>query len=285
MIDDHLRRQDGVITVAQARRCGLSVDAVNRRVRRGRWRRCAPGVYFVDDRPFTNASRIRASVWACGPNAVASGEAAVWWHGLTESAPDVVEVTVPKTTRLRSKKGVDLRRRDLMPADIVEHRRLRLTALPLTVLEAAVGRNGARIMDTALQTRLNLSELQAAHLRNAGRRGAPIARDLLQAAATGARSEAERLLIDLLNAAQISGWYANHPVGGYSVDVAFPAIKVAIEVDGWAFHSSHADFVADRRRQNKLALMGWQVLRFTWLDLTEQPERVIAEIQRAISGA
>jgi len=30
-------------------------------------------------------------------------------------------------------------------------------------------------------------------------------------------------------------------------------------------------------------LLGWKVLRFTWLDLTEYPQRVIAEIEHAIS--
>jgi very-short-patch-repair endonuclease len=31
-------------------------------------------------------------------------------------------------------------------------------------------------------------------------------------------------------------------------------------------------------------LMGWQVLRFTWLDLTEYPGRVLATIHAAISA-
>ena len=31
--------------------------------------------------------------------------------------------------------------------------------------------------------------------------------------------------------------------------------------------------------------MGYQVLRFTWLDLTEYPERVIDEVQFAIRRA
>ncbi|HEX2284499.1 MAG TPA: type IV toxin-antitoxin system AbiEi family antitoxin domain-containing protein, partial [Mycobacterium sp.] len=60
MLDDYLRRQDGVLTLAQAKRAGLSQDAVNRRLRSGRWRRCSPGVYFVNDRPFTDAARVRA---------------------------------------------------------------------------------------------------------------------------------------------------------------------------------------------------------------------------------
>ena len=105
---------------------------------------------------------------------------------------------------------------------------------------------------------------------------------LLQAAGSGARSEAERILVRLLEQAGITGWKTNYPAGGYRIDVAFPDQKVAIETDGWAFHSDVADFVADRNRQNKLALLGWQVLRFTWWDLVEQPERVIAEIRRAI---
>ncbi len=63
MLSDYLRDQDGVITLAQARDAGLSQRAVQYRVRTGRWRRCAVGVYFVDDRPFTDAARVRAAVW------------------------------------------------------------------------------------------------------------------------------------------------------------------------------------------------------------------------------
>lgn len=88
----------------------------------------------------------------------------------------------------------------------------------------------------------------------------------------------------MLRRAGITGWVTNYPVGRYRVDVGFPRAKVAIEVDGWAFHSDQTDFQQDRVRQNEIALMGWQVLRFTWLDLTEYPDRVIALIRSAISA-
>ncbi len=104
----------------------------------------------------------------------------------------------------------------------------------------------------------------------------------MRAASDGARSEAERLLVKLLREAGITGWRTNYPIGGYKVDVAFPKQKVAIEVDGWAFHSDPEAFAKDRKRQNNIALLGWKVLRFTWLDLTEYPQRVIAEIKDAI---
>jgi very-short-patch-repair endonuclease len=122
-----------------------------------------------------------------------------------------------------------------------------------------------------------------AHLRNKGRYGSAAARRLLQAADDGAQSEAERLLIRLLKSAGINGWKANYPVAGYKVDVGFTACKVALEADGLAFHSNSDDFHNDRVRQNAISLAGWQVLRFTWLDLTEYPDRVIATVRRAIS--
>jgi very-short-patch-repair endonuclease len=284
VIEDLLRDHDGVITLAQARGVGLGDDAVNRRVRSGRWLRCSPGVFFADDRPFTDASRMRVAVWSYGPKATASGLAAAWWHGVSHFAPDVVEVTVPRVSNHRRRQGIRTRRRDLAPRDVVVRNGLRVTALPLTVVEAAARRGGgARLMDSALQRHVELPQLWRAHLRNKGRHGSPAARRLLQAASDGARSEAERLLAKLLRDNGITGWKANFPLAGYKVDVAFPKPKVAIETDGWAFHNSQEDFQNDRERQNKIALLGWQVLRFTWLDLTEYPQRVLAEIRFAIA--
>lgn len=282
MLDDLLRSQDGVITLAQARTIGLSAQAVMRRARSGRWRRCGPGVYFANDRQFTDAARIRSAVWSYGSRATASGLAAAWWLGATRYAPQIVEVTVPRTGNGRRRPGTRLRRRDLAPADIIERSGLRVTALPLTLIEAAVRlRDGAKLLDAALQRDVELAQLWRVHLRNKGRHGAPGARRLLHAASDGARSEAERLLVKLLKGAGVTGWQTNYPVSGYRVDVAFPDAKVAIEVDGWAFHSDAETFVKDRRRQNVIALLGWQVLRFTWLDLTEHPDRVLAEIKLA----
>lgn len=285
MLESYLRRQDGVITLAQSRRAGLSDSAVRRRVRSGQWRRHGPGIYFAADRPFTDAARIRATVWSYGIHAAASGLAAAWWLGLVATAPEVVEVTVPRNSHGRSHAGSRVRRRNLSPADIVERGWLRVTAPALTVLEAAVRpRGGPAIMDSALQRQLGLPQLQRTHLRNKGRYGSAAADRLLTAASSGARSHAERLLIQLLEQARISGWQANYPVAGYRVDIAFPLQKVAVELDGWAFHSNPEAFQTDRLRQNQIALNGWQVLRFTWLDLTETPNRVVAQICASISA-
>ncbi|MET0703978.1 MAG: type IV toxin-antitoxin system AbiEi family antitoxin domain-containing protein, partial [Mycobacterium sp.] len=137
MLNDFLRDHDGVITLSQALDCGLSRSAINRRVQSGHWRRCSTGVYFVDDRPFTAAARIRAAVWSYGDRAVASGLAAAWWHQLTGTAPAIVEVTIPRNSHGRSRPGTRVRRRDLNPDDVVERQSLRVTTMELTAIEAA----------------------------------------------------------------------------------------------------------------------------------------------------
>jgi very-short-patch-repair endonuclease len=66
------------------------------------------------------------------------------------------------------------------------------------------------------------------------------------------------------------------------VDIAFPRLRIAIEVDGWAFHHSQDRFQRDRTRQNHLVTLGWTVLRFTWSDLVDRPGYVIAAIRRIV---
>jgi predicted transcriptional regulator of viral defense system len=179
MLEQLLRDHDGVITLAQAQHAGLNRQAVYRRVRSGRWRRCSPGVYFVDDRLFTDRARIRAAVWGYGPRATASGLAAAWWHEITRYPPETVEVTVPAVSNPRRRYALRTRRRDLDPADCVTRHGLRVTALPLTVLEAATRRGGGmKIVDAARTPKRNGFWSVCC-----GRRGSPASRSTSASAA------------------------------------------------------------------------------------------------------
>lgn len=61
------------------------------------------------------------------------------------------------------------------------------------------------------------------------------------------------------------GWEprAQHEVAGYSIDVAIPQARVAIESDGFDHHSKNVDLERDHERQNDLVAAGWVPLRYS----------------------
>jgi very-short-patch-repair endonuclease len=101
----------------------------------------------------------------------------------------------------------------------------------------------------------------------------------------GAAADSERVLHRLLRRAGVRGWIPNHPVwvGGSLlgvIDVAIPARRIAIEVDGMAYHTDVDRFQRDRSKHNALTALGWTVLRFTWADLTQRPDYVTGMLRR-----
>jgi very-short-patch-repair endonuclease len=279
-----LARQDGLITDAQARRHGFTERTLRRRVRLDGWARVAPGVLLAAGHPWTDRARVRAvGLWA-DRRGVLSGPAAAWWHGMLTAAPERVEVTVPRHRGLRTRDGVRVRRRDLDRCDVVDADGLALTAKALTALEtAAAVPDGSAFLDRALQRHVAFGPVYQAYCRNLGAYGGARITDLLVPAADRADSAAERVIVKLLRDAGVTGWEVGVPFGPWTIDVAFPDVKVAVEVDGWAWHVDVDRFRADRHKGNALARAGWTVLRFTWHDLVKRPGYVLAEIRAALA--
>ena len=289
LIEELADSRDGVVTLDQALRAGMTPRQVQYRVRSGRWIRLHPGVYLVGRREPGQRAATRATVAWAGSGAVASGLTAAWWWGLRDWAPAATEVTVPWRRARQPPPDVVLRRRDLDPVDLAVRRRLPVTALPLTVLDAAsaLGADSSRsLVDRALQRWVTSAELHAAYCRALGQRGSPWLGRLLQEALDRACSQAERRAHSLLKRSKIDGWLANYRVvvagTEYWLDIAFVERRLAIEIDGWAWHSDVDRFVLDRRRQNALMGAGWTVLRFTWHDLTSRPQAVVVEIRAVL---
>jgi very-short-patch-repair endonuclease len=277
-----LARQDGLVTDVQAVELGMTARTLRRRAQRDGWTRVAPGVLLAGGHPWTDRARLRAvALWA-GRRGVLSGPAAAWWHGMRQAAPELVELTVARRCGLRDRDGVQIRHRDLDRRDVVAVGGLGLTAKPLTALETAAV-DGSAFLDRALQRHVGFPAVYAAYCRNLGAyRGAQIA-ELLIAAADRADSAAERVIIGLLRDAGITGWEVGVPFGPWTIDVAFPGAKVAVEVDGWAWHVDVDRFRSDRRKGNALTNAGWMVLRFTWHDPVQRPGYVVAEIRAALA--
>ncbi|MGW5524969.1 DUF559 domain-containing protein [Gordonia sp. NPDC003950] len=275
---------DGVLTARDFRKDGLDRAAVHRLVRTGDLIVVARGVHRVSTYPMTMRTRIRMTTHRAGVRAIVSGHAAAWWWDAIDTPPSTITVTVPLGHRCAIP-GATIRHRRLNSKDVTQHCGLAVTGLALSVLEAGV-ESGIELVDAALlHNKVTEDALRAAYDRRRGCEDAAAMGMLLDGIGSGARSVAEREAVRLLRAAGIEGWIANHPVPPYKIDFAFVAKRVAVEIDGMAFHRDAHAFQRDRRRRNDLIAAGWNVLNFTWADIVERPEYVIARIRQALADA
>jgi hypothetical protein len=248
-IDGFLASHDGVISLVQARSCGMSDDQVARKVASGEWVRRARAVYFAIAWAWTPAARVRVAAEWVRPAGTLVGVAAAWWLDLGVVSPHPITVALPPGSSRRPPSGVSLVQRDLR-GDRLSHRGLWVTGRPLTTLDAAValGREGQAFLDRVLQRGLvTLDELRVTQSRHLGRRGSAAAHRLLVQAGDHAASEPERRVIALLRRGGVTGWVVNRAVTltsgqEYVLDLAFPEVRFALEVDGWAFHSTRDHF-------------------------------------------
>ena len=178
----------------------------------------------------------------------------------------------------------------LDPSGVAHRYRLPVTGRAAAALDHLIGLSrveATAFADRALQRRwLDPADLSCRLAQP--HRGNVLLRKVVATLQLGAEAESERVLQRLLRAHRLDGWRSNYPVlvNGViraRIDLAFPAQRLAIEVDGFAYHSDRDRFQRDRTRQNELMLLGWTVLRFTWADLTRQPEQVVQQIKLALA--
>ncbi|AZZ83093.1 hypothetical protein C5O27_20200 [Gordonia alkanivorans] len=280
----HALARDGVVTIAEALEFGMTKSGVHRRVDSGLWTPQSRGVYTLADHPVTARTRARLAVAEVGRGAALSGLGAAWWHGIVEDPPKKLTVTAPRSRHAKSVDGVRIRYRALEDAETVTRDDLLVTSLPLSVLEASVEKDSTVLDAALLLRRVSIEQLRTAAKRRRRRADAPGIASLIAGVEEGARSEAERLAVDLLRQGGVEGFVSNHPVEGYFVDVAFPEQMLAVEIDGMAYHRDAETFQRDRRRRNDLIAQGWTVLNFTWADLKERPGYVVDRVRQALDA-
>ncbi|SHG01288.1 Very-short-patch-repair endonuclease [Jatrophihabitans endophyticus] len=286
------RPQAGVISHAQLRRCGVSASTVARMTASGELTRLSRGVHVLGGAPLTWQARLWAAVLATD-GVLGSFTAGRLWGVRDDPADgDAVHVVVPGDRHVVAPQGVRLRRHDLLAGQTrirsglpVLDRRGTVVAL----LRELPFTQATRLADRALQRGwIERSTCTAALTREPRIRGNPQLRRIAAQLADGAAAESERVLHRLLRRAGIRGWTPNQEVWHAGellgvVDVAFPLHRLAVEVDGMAYHVDVDRFRRDRSRQNGLVALGWTVLRFTWADLTERPGYVIASIRAMLT--
>jgi very-short-patch-repair endonuclease len=245
------------------------------------------GVYLASAAPMTFEARLWAALLATR-GALARSTAGRLW-GVIDEDDGQVHVVVPHARRIAVPRGVSVHRK-VLPADVIVDKNGRdLTSQAWTVLDLVSTlpyREASRLADRAIQRRWISARDCEQRLRDHARcPGNGQLRKIAAMTTDGAAAHSERVLHRLLRRAGVRRWLPNHEVWSAGeliavVDVAIPSLRLAIEVDGMAYHVDVDRFRRDRSRQNALVALGWTVLRFTWADLVERPGYVIATILR-----
>jgi very-short-patch-repair endonuclease len=247
-------------------------------------------VYRVGGAPDTWEQRV---LCACllGLAIASHRTAAALWR-LDRFTEHLVEVSVDRWRRFERPGVVVHESLDLDRIEPVERRGIPCTPLDRTILDLGAVMRFAEydlmVQRVVASGRISWQELLAVLVKHArrGRDGAGRLRAVLDErygivpAGSDFEVLVERLLVDhglpkpvrQHEVRSAKGWFIAR------VDLAYPERKIAIELDGRAFHSDAEAFERDRERQNQLVLRGWTVLRFTWKQLLDEPGRIVQTV-------
>jgi very-short-patch-repair endonuclease len=277
-VEELAARQHGVFALWQVE---LSADAARRRVERGKVRRIHRGVYAVGLGRLTKPGSHMAAVLAYGPDAVLSHRAAADHLGLRFSASAAIDVTVPRRGA-KSRKGIRVHYGRVKPVNVDA---IPCTTVARTILDCAEILPAYAIenmIDRAEQ--LQTFDLRAIEAELNGRRGAKGIRGVLKTYKPdpGTRNDFERLLLRICRGAGIRDPEMNVMVEGEERDLVWREERVIAEADGRERHNPTRQFEEDRRKDQDVA-GEWIVLRFTWRQLTTDPQRVARRIAAVLT--
>jgi len=280
-------RQDNVITLDQLLGAGLGRGAVAHRLEARTIQRMHRTVYLLGAAPPTPMARARGAVLAVGDAAALSHRSAAELYGLLPAASGDVDVTVVGSNP-GVHPGIRLHRpRALAPIDVVTMGGMRITSVARTICDLAATESSAEVehaFQEALYRRIVTPGALAAVLgREPARRGAPAIRALIRDPRL-TRSQRERLLLKLIDQAQLPRPVTNVRTLGHLVDVLWPNERLIVEFDGWRAHGHRRAFETDRKRDQILVAAGYRVVRITDRQLLDEPVAVVARIAQALRG-
>jgi very-short-patch-repair endonuclease len=286
--------QYGVFSREQAMRCRVSDDVIRRRVEAGIWERVDSGIYRVVG---SVSSWRQALMIVCfyfqATSIVSHGSAGAFWAmpGFVKKLP--IEYIAERT---RSR---DVRRPGahwigpIPESDVQVVEMIRVTTPARTLLDVSQETPNQRLeeaLDDALRRRLVRIKRLRDQLEAAGRRpGVAKLRALLDArdpAARAPESVLETKVARILRKARIPSLVAQHDIVAEGrlvarVDFAIPTARIAIEADGYGWHSGRAHWQRDLRRRNALTNLGWRVIHVTWDDL-KRPQAIVDQVEQAL---
>lgn len=293
VLDAWLAAHHGVVGRAQMAEIGFGRRQIDRLVAQERLVPLASGIYRS---PAHTVGRHQLMAAAClaEPRAAITSTTAGSALGLRAMRDRRVHALVPHEAKLVIPGVVTHRSRLLGPEDLAPRRSdgIRFTTTARTVVEAAavigVRRTVSVIEQVLAERRVTLPALVAADRRlfHPRRRGSVVFRQGLASKASWrgvARSELEITVREAIRQGGLPQPVVNHrvrlPTGEpYELDLAWLEWKVAVEVDHPFWHDGVVESTRDKRRDRKLLLHGWRVVRFPEAEITGHLPELIEDL-------
>jgi very-short-patch-repair endonuclease len=279
--------QHGVVTRAQLFELGLSSQAVDHRLRRGRLHRVHRGVYAVGRPELTRHGVLIAAVLSCGPGAVLSHEHAGEVIGIRKRRAGPIEVTVPAGA-MRSRPGVRVHRQRLSDHDVTHRHGIPVTSLVRTLVDLAqrltAGELEAAVNEADKLDLVDPERLRAALPNRGGQRGVAALRELLdRQTLTLTDSELERRFLRIVRCAGLPLPGTQRRVNSVRVDFFWPELGLVVETDGLRYHRTPAQQARDRLRDQTHSASGLTPLRFTHAQVVYEAGHVVQVLEAVVS--
>lgn len=278
---------------------GLSNSAISRKTNSGELTKLRRGIYCPTPtlqqlNPYERYPYSIAAVHKQHPETIFSHRAAAWVHGLSLIIPNPpVDVLVTPNSRGRPQHiikhytttetiEIELHNHGIRTTTLSRTLEDCARYLPLTeavcIINSAL--NQGKAESTELAQRFN-------HLKG---KGAARARATLPYLSAHCESPGETLLLILIITAGLPRPIQQKKlvIDGQIIrpDMLFEDEKLIIEFDGRLKYTNYGPtnevLIKESEREKRIKNQGWEVLRYTWKDVHQNPTTVAAEIQRAL---
>ena len=292
-------QQHGLVTKSDLELAGVTRSQRRTLVAGEQLRLVGRRTYRVGGSPNTNKQRIMAACLDVG--GVSSGISAAWLHGMdgfeVARQPEVMvdrsrydyrhpSAKVHTTTWLPQDDIVSV---DGIPCLSVARTLFSLAAdvprrFPSDRVRSAIDTAvaGGQATDPWLWWRLE-------QLRCRGRNGVRVFEEILSTRAGGSLTESwlERETLRRLAEAGLPTPECQRRIrrdGAFvaRVDFVYPWCSTVIEVSGFRWHRTPDQLTQDARRRRQLTLAGFRVLEYSYDDVVQHPDRVVAEVAEAL---
>jgi hypothetical protein len=287
-----LGSQRGVLSRAQALASSTTAAGLQHRLRPGGpWQRLLPGVYLTSTgAPTAEQLQVAAMLYA-GRQSLVTGPAALAFHGIRGATSAKIDVLVPASSSVTSRRFVVTHRTRRMPTQWAQDLAIRY-ALPARAIADAVSEldrlsDARTVVAGGVQRGLCTVRQLADELAQRHDAGDALFRRVLAEVAAGIRSAPEAELRELITSSglptplynpdlYLNGRFLARP------DAWWPQAGVAVEVDSKEWHLSPADWQRTLQRHRRMTAAGILVIHVTPAELRTDPLRVAKDIAAAL---